>query len=102
MKKLECLKSSSRPARRKREREKRKRISLEETEKIWNREEMRDAVEIEIEDDSRDTVVVVVVVVVVSFRGVDGLTQENDSGIYRTIDDVKCTLIVLIMYIHGM
>jgi len=47
-------------------------------------------------------VVVVVVVVVVSFRGVDGLTQENDSGIYRTIDDVKCTLIVLIMYIHGM
>jgi len=63
---------------------------------------MRDAVEIEIEDDSRDTVVVVVVVVVVSFRGVDGLTQENDSGIYRTIDDVKCTLIVLIMYIHGM
>jgi hypothetical protein len=47
-------------------------------------------------------VVVVVVVVVVSFRGVDGSTQENDSGIYRTIDDVKCTLIVLIMYIHGM
>lgn len=104
MKKLECLKSSSRPVRRKREREKRKRINLEETEKIWNREEMRDAVEIEIEDDSRDTVVVVVVVVevVVSFRGVDGLTRENDSGIYRTIDDVKCTLIVLIMYIHGM
>jgi len=62
---------------------------------------MRDAVEIEIEDDSRDTVVVVVVVVV-SFRGVGGSTRESDSGIYRTIDDVKCTLIVLIMYIHGM
>ena len=46
--------------------------------------------------------VVVVGVVVVSFRGVGGSTRENDSGIYRTIDDVKCTLIVLIMYIHGM